>query len=123
MPTDDRRPVPRPEIPPPGRRLEFGAWARVLTAELRRYIPDVAAFANGHDRIRWRYRGLEAMAENDRGVYIIRTDSRWGGFQDGERHDAYTRATLQKRLPATSTQRSQSRILSGSVTSSNRTVS
>jgi hypothetical protein len=36
----------RSEVPPPGPRLEFDAWRRVLTAELRRYLPDVRASMN-----------------------------------------------------------------------------
>jgi hypothetical protein len=31
----------RYSVPPPGPRLEFDRWCRVLTAELRRLLPDV----------------------------------------------------------------------------------
>ena len=33
----------RYSAPPPGPRLEFDRWCRVLTAELRRYLPTVSA--------------------------------------------------------------------------------
>jgi hypothetical protein len=61
----------RTPIPPPGRRLDFDAWCQVLTAELRRYLPAVAATTNGRDRVTWRYGGQEVTAHNDRGCYRI----------------------------------------------------
>jgi hypothetical protein len=69
-PTRDAAPSPtRPAIPPPGRSLDFDAWCRLLTAELRRYLPAVAATTNGRDRVTWRYGGQEVTAHNDRGCY------------------------------------------------------
>jgi hypothetical protein len=86
----------RPVIPPPGRRLDFDAWCRVLTAELRRYLPDVIATTNGRDRVTWRLGDKIVAASCDRGVYSIRTDPRWGGFHDSERHDEFTAHNLAK---------------------------
>ena len=89
----------RADIPPPGRSLEFDAWCRVLTAELRRYLPDVRASANRRgDRVTWRYRELVVTCRNDRGVYSIQTDPRFGGFHDGERRDDFTARTFARSI-------------------------
>jgi len=100
MATHDRPPtrdaVPgttRPSVPPPGRRLDFDAWCRLLTDELRRYLPAVAATTNGRGRVTWRYGGQEVTAHNDRGCYRIQLDTRWGELQDAERHDEHAAAT------------------------------
>ena len=80
----------RHPVPPPGPRLEFAPWCRVLTAELRRYLPDVRASTNRRcNRVTWRHRDLFVTCTNDRGVFSIQTDPRFGGFHDAERHDFY----------------------------------
>jgi hypothetical protein len=89
--TRGARPAPvRTPIPPPGRSLDFDAWCRLLTAELRRYLPAVAATTNGRGRVTWRYGGQEVTAHNDRGCYRIQLDPRFGGLQDNTRRDAFT---------------------------------
>ena len=89
----------RHPVPPPGPRLEFDRWCRVLTAELRRYLPDVRASTNRRcDRVTWRHRELLVTCTNDRGVFSIRTDPRFGGFHDAERHDVFTATTLAKSI-------------------------
>jgi hypothetical protein len=105
MPTHDdddgRLPTQHPssgatriEIPRPGRRLEFVAWCRLLTAELRRMLPAVSASTNGYDRVVWRYDGERVTGTNDRGCYRIQLNPRFGGLQDFERHDAHTATTM-----------------------------
>jgi hypothetical protein len=83
----------RTPVPPPGRNLDFDAWCRLLTDELRRRLPEVKATTNGRDRVTWRYDGKEVTAHNDRGCYMIRLDPRFGGLQDAERHDEHTATT------------------------------
>jgi hypothetical protein len=79
----------RSDVPPPGPRLEFHAWCRVLTAELRRYLPDVRASMNRRgDRATWRFGDQAVTGSNDRGVFEIRLDPRFGALHDGERRDA-----------------------------------
>ncbi len=85
-------------VPPPGRHLDFDAWCRLLTTELRRYLLAVAATTNGRDRVTWRYNGQEVTARNDRGCYRIQLDPRFGGLQDGERHDQHTATTFAKTI-------------------------
>jgi hypothetical protein len=86
-------------IPPPGRRLNFNVWTRLLTAELRRFLPDVAASSTrGGHRVTWRYRDLEVMATNDRGEFKIMLDPRFGGLSDAERHDEFTAKNFARTL-------------------------
>lgn len=85
-------------VPPLGRRLDFDAWCRALTVELRRYIPGVAASTNGCDRVTWRYGGEDVVARNDCGCYRIQLNPRFGGLQDADRHDAFTAANFAKTL-------------------------
>jgi len=80
----------RTPIPPPGRCLDFDAWCRLRTAELRRYLSAVAATMNGRGRVTWRYGDQEVTAHNDRGCYRIQLDPRFGGVQDHTRRDACT---------------------------------
>lgn len=95
---DDKKPVARAPVPPPGQRLDFDAWCRRLTAELRRYLPDVKASTNGRDRVTWRFGGQEVTCTNDRGCYRIQLDPRFGGLQDGERHDGHTATAFAKTM-------------------------
>ena len=100
MPTrddDSSRPARIP-VPSPGERLDFNTWCRLLTAELRRYLPAVAATTNGPGRVTWRYGGQEVTAHNDRGCYRIQLDPRFGGLQDAVRHDSHTAKTFAKTL-------------------------
>jgi hypothetical protein len=66
----------------------------VLTAELRHYLPAVAATTNGRGRVTWRHGGQEVTAHNDRGCYRIQLDPRFGGLQDNTRRDAFTAVTI-----------------------------
>jgi hypothetical protein len=87
----------RYSAPLPGPRLEFDRWCRVLTAELRRYLPDVRASTNRRgDRVTWRYRDQLVTCTNDRGVFSIQIDPRFGSFHDAERHDVFTATTRAK---------------------------
>jgi hypothetical protein len=70
----------------------------VLTAELRRYLPGVAASTNGRGRVTWRYGGQVVTAHNDRGCYRIQLNPRFGGLQDAERHDLHTAKTFARTL-------------------------
>jgi hypothetical protein len=99
VPGGELRRMPRLEIPPPGPRLEFSAWCQVLTVELRRYLPDVRASMNRRaDRATWRYDGQEVTAHNDRGVFLVRIDPRFGALQDAERHDNFTARNFGKTI-------------------------
>jgi hypothetical protein len=88
----------RPEIPPPGRRLSFAVWTRLVVSRLRDYIPDVKAAAKGRDVVVLRYGGQEVMIRDDGGTFRITRDPRWGLLQDAERYDSFTATNFAKTL-------------------------
>jgi hypothetical protein len=64
---------------------------RVPTAELRRFLrTSRPARATAAIRVTWRHREQLVTCTNDRGVFSVQTDPRFGGFHDAKRRDDYT---------------------------------
>ncbi len=99
LPTQRQAPAQPGSSPPPGQCLKFIAWCRLLTAELRRLLPEVSASTNGYDRVVWRYGNQYVTGTNDCGCYRIQLDQRFGGgLQDFERHDHHTAIVMARSI-------------------------
>jgi hypothetical protein len=72
--------------------------AGVLTADLRRYLPDVrAAITRRGDRVTWRYGSKVAVAIDEGDVYRVQLDARFASLQDS-RHDTLTAGNIAKSI-------------------------
>jgi hypothetical protein len=89
----------RYEVPPPGPRLEFDRWCRILTDELRRYLPEIRATMNrGGDRVTLRFGEQVVTCTNAAGCFHVQLDPRFGGLQDNQRRDEFTARTFGKTI-------------------------
>ena len=95
----------RPEIPPPGSRLDFAEWTRALVRALRTRLPEVAAASQGRRRVVLRYGGRTATITEEGSTRWIRASedahpdrTSMSSLYDEDRWDCHSAEVFAKSL-------------------------
>lgn len=81
-------------IPPPGPKLAFKPWCRLVHREVRASLPDVRVEAPDERTVIWRHGADEVSVTDDGGTWacVERRPGSTAGLrtQDHDRHDPHT---------------------------------
>lgn len=96
--SDERADRRGPVIPPPGARLDFHTWAKLIADDVRRRVPDVVATARGRQVMLRLGDRTAVLTESGSDRLITFSGASMSSLMDQDRGDAFTARNIAKSI-------------------------